>query len=194
MDGRFDADEWAARLREKRAEKDDFLADHPQSPLPPDEREGFEGLTYFDPDPDYRVTATASVHDDPAPVELDTTDGRTLRYLRAVTFEFEVDGATASLAAYRQQADHDDLFVPFRDKTTGQQTYRHGRYMELEPESDLADGDEVVLDFNLAYTPFCAFSDAFSCPLPPEENWLDVTIPAGERVDEDGPDRRRDAN
>ena len=181
MDGQFDADEWAARLREKRAEKDEFLADHPQSPVPPDERASFDGLSYFDPDPTYRVEATASVHDDPDPVELATTDGRAVRYLRVITFEFEVDGTPASLAAYQQEFDHEGLFVPFRDKTTGQQTYRHGRYMELEPEVDLADGDEAVLDFNLAYTPFCAFSDSFSCPLAPEENWLDVTIPAGER-------------
>jgi len=54
--------------------------------------------------------------------------------------------------------------------------------MELETAGSLADGDEVTLDFNLAYTPFCAFSESFSCPLPPEENWLETTIPAGEQT------------
>ena len=180
--GGFDADEWAHRLRQKRAEKDEFFSEHPQSPIPPDERDAFDGLSYFDPDPDYRVVATVTVHDDPEPVELDTTAGAPVRYLRVATFEFELRGSASSLAAYQQESGQDSLFVPFRDKTTGQQTYREGRYMELEPEEELEDGDEVLLDFNLAYTPFCAYSDTFSCPLPPEENWLDVVVPAGERA------------
>jgi uncharacterized protein (DUF1684 family) len=178
-----DADEWARRLRENRAEKDQFLAEHRQSPIPPDHREAFDGLDYFDPDPDYRVEATATVHDDPEPVEMETTDGRTVRYLRVVTFAFEIDGETHELCGYRQETGGDDpIFVPFRDKTTGQQTYRAGRYMELDVERALEDGDEVPIDFNLAYSPFCAFSDTFSCPLPPEENWLETTIPAGEQA------------
>ena len=180
--GAFDADEWAHRLRQKRAEKDEFFSEHPQSPIPPDEREAFDGLSYFDPDPDYRVAATVTVHDDPEPVELDTTAGAPVRYLRVATFEFELRGSEASLAAYQQESGQESLFVPFRDKTTGQQTYREGRYMELEPEAGPEDGDEVLIDFNLAYTPFCAYSDTFSCPLPPEENWLDVVVPAGERA------------
>ncbi|MFB6156199.1 MAG: DUF1684 domain-containing protein [Haloferacaceae archaeon] len=179
----FDADEWASRLREKRAEKDRFLSEHPQSPIPPDERDDFDGLPYFDPDSDYRVEASATVHDDPEPVTMETTAGPEVRYLRVVTFAFELRGEEQTLAGYRQESeDSRTLFVPFRDKTTGQQTYRHGRYMELEPDRELEDGDDVVLDFNLAYTPFCAYSEAFSCPLPPEENWLSVVVPAGERA------------
>ena len=179
--GAFDADEWTRRLRQKRAEKDEFFSEHPQSPILPDDRDEFDGLAYFDPDSDCRVEATVTVHDDPEPVELDTTAGAPVRYLRVATFEFELRGSEVSLAAYQQESGQEILFVPFRDKTTGQQTYREGRYMELEPEAELQDGDEVLLDFNLAYTPFCAYSDTFSCPLPPEENWLDVVVPAGER-------------
>lgn len=175
-------DDWAAQLRANREEKDRFFAEHDQSPIPPEDRDAFDGLDYFDPDPTYRVTATVTVHDDPDPVELDTTADQTVRYLRVVTLEFEIDGETHELHGYRQERDDSDtLFVPFRDKTTGQQTYEGGRYMELEPERDLQNGDEITLDFNLAYTPFCAYSDTFACPLPPEENWLDTTIEAGER-------------
>ena len=179
-DDQFDEAAWAAELDENREEKDQFFAEHPQSPVSPDDRDGFEGLDYFDPDPDYRVTATVRVHDDPEPVEMETTNGPPTRYVRVVTFEFELGGTGLSLAGYRQEGE-DSLFVPFRDKTTGQQTYAGGRYMELQPSEVLSDGDEVTIDFNLAYTPFCAFSDAFACPLPPEENWLDVAVPAGER-------------
>ncbi|WP_425504410.1 DUF1684 domain-containing protein [Salinilacihabitans rarus] len=125
------------------------------------------------------------------PVTMDTTAGRVVRYLRVATFSFELEredddltDGTFDLHAYQQRPGSDEpLFVPFRDKTTGQQTYEGGRYMELAPERDLEDGDEIVLDFNLAYSPFCAYSETFDCPLPPEENWLDVAIPAGEKVE-----------
>ncbi|MFB6220307.1 MAG: DUF1684 domain-containing protein, partial [Halolamina sp.] len=174
--------EWAERLRENRAEKDQFFAEHPQSPVPPEEREAFEGLDYFEPSAEHRVEAEVTVHDDPEPVEMETTDGPPVRYLRVATFSFELRGEDCELHAYQQETSDDDtLFVPFRDKTTGQQTYHGGRYMEFEPDRDLEDGDVVTLDFNLAYSPFCAFSETFSCPLPPEENWLEVAVAAGEK-------------
>jgi len=173
--------EYADRLRENRAEKDRVFAEERGSPIPPDDREQFDGLDYFEPDPTYRVTATVTVHDEPEPVDMETSDDRTVRYLRTHTFEFDLDDGTYSLHGYRQEGRDGEVFVPFRDKTTGQETYHGGRYMELAPEEALADGDRITLDFNLAYTPFCAFSDAFSCPLPPEENWLETTVPAGER-------------
>jgi uncharacterized protein (DUF1684 family) len=217
--------DWAERLRESRAEKDAFFADDPRSPLPEREREGFDGLDYYPPDPEYRVAATATVHDDPETVEMTVENGTAQRFERVVTFSFDLprdepsdesqvgdgddgDGADATdtddaddtdaseraagssatvsetLHAYRPTApDAGDgsLFVPFRDKTTGQETYRGGRYMDLHPEGNLSDGDVVTVDFNLAYTPFCAYADAFACPLPPEENWLSSTVPAGER-------------
>ncbi|WP_435180849.1 DUF1684 domain-containing protein [Halorussus sp. AFM4] len=178
----FDVEAWREELESHRAEKDEFFAEHPQSPIPPEERDDFEGLDYFDPDPDYRVTATVEVHDRPDPVEMEVSAGPPQRYLRVATLHFELDGEAHELAGYRQEADEDGLFVPFRDKTTGQQTYRDGRYMEFETEGDLEDGSEMVLDFNLAYSPFCAYSETFACPLPPEENWLDVEIRAGEKA------------
>ena len=178
-DGDFDPDAWAAELERQRAAKDEHLAEHPQSPIPQAAREEFDGLDYFDPDPDYRVEARVTVHDDPETVELETTRGPNVEYQRVATFAFDLDGER-ELAVYS----HEDgpLFVPFRDKTTGQQSYEQGRYMEFDPERDLAEIETFPLDFNLAYTPFCAFSETFACPLPPEENWLEVAIAAGERA------------
>lgn len=177
----FDAEAWERDLTENRERKDEFFAEHPQSPIPPAERESFDGLSYFPPDADYRVDATVRAHDDPETVRMETTAGPEVEYERVATFEFAIRGTDQTLAAYRQ-ADQDVLFVPFRDKTTGQQSYEKGRYMEFEPDRDPEDGDVIPLDFNLAYAPFCAYSDTFSCPLPPEENWLDVAITAGERT------------
>ena len=179
-------DDWAAQVRAGRDEKDEFFAEHRQSPLSPEERDDFDGLDYFAPDPAYRVDATVTVHEDPEPVELTVRNGEPVRYERVVTFSFDLprdggDDATETLAGYRQ-GDDGALFVPFRDKTTGQETYDGGRYMDLHPGGDLADGGTVTVDFNLAYTPFCAFADAFACPLAPSENWLDAAVRAGERA------------
>ena len=158
------------------------------------------------PDPDYRVAATVELLDDRETVTMETsTEGEQL-YHQAARLHFEVPDAEgepteATLVAYRR-VDHDggSLFVPFRDKTTGQQTYPGGRYMELHHEGasrsdansssgersdprdrELENQSEVPVDFNLAYSPFCAYSEAYECPLPPRENWLEVAIPAGER-------------
>jgi len=178
-----DEPEWAEQLRRNRTEKDQFFAEHPQSPVPPTERDEFEGLDYFPPAAAFRVDAEVTVHDDPEPVEMETTNSPPVRYLRVATFAFELRGEGCELHAYRQENDDSDtLFVPFRDKTTGQQSYQGGRYMEFEPDRDLEDGDVVTLDFNLAYSPFCAFSETFACPLPPEENWLEVAVTAGEKT------------
>jgi uncharacterized protein (DUF1684 family) len=185
----FDTDAWRTELRSYRDQKDEQFAESRQSPLPPDERAEFDGLDYFEPDPDYRVEATVETVDSDETVTMETsTEGEQL-YHRATRLSFEVPDASgeateATLVAY-QRVDHDggSLFVPFRDKTTGQQTYPGGRYMELHAEGDLEDGAEVPLDFNLAYSPFCAYSDAYECPLPPRENWLEIAIPAGERYE-----------
>ncbi|WP_336024798.1 DUF1684 domain-containing protein [Halobellus salinisoli] len=178
-------DDYVETLRANRREKDDFFGSHSQSPIPPADREGFDGLDYFEPDPAYRVEAGVTKHDDPEPVPMETNTGEELRYVRVVTFEFafDDDDQQRRLHGYKQRPEDADepIFVPFRDKTTGQETYRGGRYLELHPDGGLADDESVVVDFNLAYTPFCAFSEAFSCPLPPEENWLETAVHAGER-------------
>ena len=180
----FDVEAWERELERNREEKDEFFESHPHSPIPTEERDDFEGLRYFEPDPAYRVIATVHLTDEDEEdvYRMETSTGGEQRYLKVAELEFELDDETDTLAGYRQEGeDRESLFVPFRDKTTGQQTYGAGRYMELEAEGELEDGQEVPVDFNLAYNPFCAFSDAYACPLPPEENWLETTIEAGEK-------------
>jgi uncharacterized protein (DUF1684 family) len=114
---------------------------------------------------------------------MDTTVDTQQEYTRVAQLEFELEGEPLTLVGYAGVGEDDrSLFVPFRDKTTGQQTYGAGRYMEFEVEGDVAAAETVPIDFNLAYHPFCAYNDAFACPLPPEENWLDIAIKAGERL------------
>ncbi|MFC7045378.1 DUF1684 domain-containing protein [Halobacteriaceae archaeon GCM10025711] len=181
-DEEFDEAAWRERFAEYRTEKDAFFADHPQSPVPEADRESFDGLDYFDLDPAWRVEATLRLHDSPRTVIMATLAGSEQEYRRVATLAFTVDGESVSLAGYQfDPGEEETLFVPFRDETTGEETYDNGRYLEVELPEDVEDGDTLALDFNRAYTPFCAFNDDFSCVIPPEENSIPVPVRAGER-------------
>lgn len=182
-DDEFDAGAWRAELEQYRERKDDFFANDRQSPIPADQRDGFDGLSYFAPDLEYRIKADLVPDNGDETVVMDTTVDTQQEYTRVAQLEFELEGEPLTLVGYAGVGEDDrSLFVPFRDKTTGQQTYGAGRYMEFEVEGDVAAAETVPIDFNLAYHPFCAYNDAFACPLPPEENWLDIAIKAGERL------------
>lgn len=179
----FDESAWREELTGHRAEKDRFFREHRQSPLPRDAREGFDGLAYYEPDPDFRVAATVEPVDDEGTIAIETTAGTEIEYERVAGLTFGLAGAERRLIAYRRAEDGEDgLFVPFRDATAGEETYGAGRYMEFELDGTLEPGATVALDFNLAYHPFCAYNDAFACPLPPAENRLDARVTAGERL------------
>ncbi len=159
-----------------REQKDQYFRANPYSPIAIEKRVNFTGLNYYPVDVAMRLTLPLERATEPAPLTIQTNTGEERPFRRIGTVTFEVEGQPATLAIYQGQ-DHDDLFVPFRDATSGGETYGAGRY--LEPE-ELADGN-ILLDFNAAYNPFCAYSDDFSCPLPPAENHLTVPIRAGEK-------------
>jgi uncharacterized protein (DUF1684 family) len=165
---------YIAALEAERAEKDRYFRRDPYGPI--EDRQSFTGLNYYPPDPAFRYTLPLRrVEPEPLPFQTSTGDERI--YYKIGTVEFEVDGQPAQLAVYKSE-DYDELFLPFRDATSGTETYGAGRY--LEPV-ELGRG-ELLVDFNLAYNPYCAYSENFSCPLPPVENWLKVPIRAGEKV------------
>lgn len=176
----FDETAWRKELLNHRLQKDEFFAEHPQSPLPREDRAEFDGLDYYEPDPDYRVEATVELGEGDEIVEVGRTAGDTVEYRRVARLYFELEGEEYSLAAYRVGGD-EELFVPFRDATSGEETYGAGRYLEFQVGGELDEGQTIPLDFNLAYSPFCAYNETFTCPLPPRENWLDVRVKAGER-------------
>lgn len=183
----MDANKAAAYARELatiRQEKDDFFRADPDSPIPAIERTIFPGLKYFPPDPDLRVEARVERLAPSEPVVMATSDGREQRYEPYALLHFDVGDQHVRLTAFRTPGHaHEPLFIPFRDAQAGKETYGAGRYLEIEPPHEHAGGTEhVVLDFNLAYNPYCAYNDAYSCPIPPRENTLPVAIRAGERV------------
>ncbi|WP_224447207.1 DUF1684 domain-containing protein [Haloprofundus salilacus] len=173
--------DWEATLEQQRREKDDYFGDNPQSPIPDAERPDFEGLRYYPPDENYRFELDLHEHVEKERVVVATTTDGEREYLRWGEFRLQVDGDEQTLQAYRRSADDPGLWVPFRDETSDEETYGAGRYLDLHAEEDRL-GDRWVVDFNLAYNPFCAYSARYECPMVPVENWLDVAIEGGEKT------------
>jgi hypothetical protein len=176
-------------LNEHRRRRDDLFKTHPQSPIEPDERAAFSGLAYFAPDPTYRVNARIEPGDDDEMViETGGADGA-VRFRRAARLVFELNGEPCSLTVLSLQQYAGGLFVPFKDATSGRETYGGGRY--LFDTAKNTDGlvlearpgaTEVVIDLNYAYNPSCVYSPRWACPLAPPENTLKVAVRAGERM------------
>ncbi len=164
-----------------RRQKDKFFKESEESPLLPDDKEHFSGLVYYPVDAAYRVVATLVPDAHPGTFRVQTTTGDFKEYTRMGRLEFQLGEQTYSLTAFVPPADEplhgNRIFVPFRDKTSSKGTYGAGRYLDLNKRA----GNEYVLDFNRAYSPFCAYSPYYSCPLPPGENNLPVEILAGEK-------------
>jgi len=102
-------------------------------------------------------------------------------FLRWGEFQFRISGQEQILQAYKNNPIEDRLFIPFKDETSGKETYSAGRYIDLEPERDRTPEGRWILDFNKAYNPWCVYSEAYTCPFVPLENWLKVPIRAGEK-------------
>lgn len=164
-----------SELAAYRAEKDGFFGRHPQSPLTPEQKNGFMGLQYFPEDEELRLEVQVDLITDQEPMQMQTSTGGVQTYVRYGRFKFQVDGEDAELTIYQNEHGY---FLPFVDSLAGRETYPAGRY--LEPEA-LA-GNRFLVDFNLAYNPYCAYNEMWSCPITPPENRLKVPIRAGEKL------------
>jgi uncharacterized protein len=162
-------------LQEFRKMKDDFFAHDGESPLTPEQKKVFKGLKYFPPNPELKLAVTVHEFPDKQHVEMQTTTGDVQEYLRYGKFSFTVDEQSAELTIYQSDS---GWFLPFVDSLSGKETYPAGRYLEPKPLGD----DRFMVDFNLAYNPYCAYNDTWSCPLTPFENRLKVPIRAGEKL------------
>lgn len=165
-----------------RAEVDDFMEYHPQSPLTDGQKESFSGLSYYDEDAGYIIEGDVERFPDDEPlIEMQTSTGDTQQYRRWGRFNFTVDEEPASLIIY-SDPQAGDFFLPFKDATNGRDTYGAGRYLDSHrPGISRLSSDRLEIDFNYAYNPYCAYNERYSCPLPPGENWLRVSIRAGEK-------------
>ena len=174
--------DWKHALEHQRQHKDEYFGSDPHSPIPPEEREDFDGLAYYPPDEAYRFVVPLHEHDEKEPVTVGTSTGGEQEYLQWGEFRVEIDGEELAVQAYKSDPEEDRLWVPFRDATSGEATYGAGRYLDLEADTHRTDDGDWLLDFNQAYNPTCAYSDRYECPLPPTENWFEVPIEAGEQA------------
>jgi uncharacterized protein len=167
-------------LEHVRQQKDQLFRGRRTSPLTPDQRRDFSGLRYFPENPELRLEVEVEPLADADEIEMETTTGGVQRYRRYGRFRFDVDGQQATLTIY---AGPHGFFLPFVDALAGYETYPAGRY--LEPEQ--LDANRFLVDFNLAYNPYCAYNEAWSCPITPFENRVGVPVRAGEMIFEHHP-------
>jgi len=172
--------EWETLLETEREEKDRFFSLHPQSPISFNERRKFSGLDYYPPNPSFRFELELHEHKHKEKLKIADTSGNEQEFLRWGEFRFRIAGEECRLQAYKSDPEEELLFVPFRDATSGKETYGAGRYLDLKPEEHYIEG-KWILDFNRAYNPWCAYSENYVCPFVPPENWLKVAIRAGEK-------------
>jgi uncharacterized protein (DUF1684 family) len=166
-----------------RTTRDRLLREHPQSPLDAGRRAGFPGCSLFDYDPAVRVLARVeAASPDPRPVT--SSVGNPFPFSQVGTARFELAGAERSLVLLWNEGYGGGLFVSFTDETSGRETYPGARYLlDTVKGADLGtSGGWLVLDFNFAYNPSCAYDPAWACPLAPPENRLGVAVRAGERL------------
>ncbi len=161
--------------------RDELFSTHPQSPVQPANRAGFTGAGYHDYDPRYRLLVELT---DAEPLELDISTSRwsSYRFTRFATVELRIEGRKCSLDCFWLQGYGGGLFLPFGDATNGVTTYGAGRYLlDTVKGADLGTEDgKLVLDFNFAYNPSCAYDPRWVCPLAPAGNRLPVEVRAGE--------------
>lgn len=180
-DAFFNDDNYIKPLLKEREEKDLSFRGRENSPFTDEDRRSFKSLVYYEPNLDYRIKSEIEEVEKKDTLLLTLTSGSYEPYLRYGVALFEVEGKPQRLTLYKKLSgeDKEQLFVPFTDKTNGFETYGGGRYLDVPFE----EGDKtVMLDFNRAYSPFCAFNPDFVCPVPPKENRLDIAIPAGEKT------------
>jgi uncharacterized protein (DUF1684 family) len=151
------------------------------SPLTEEDLETFTKLDFFAIDSAFIVTAKLEFHKDSKPFKMATTTDRLPVYKLYATASFTLQGKAFQLEIYQNEKltlspeYEDHLFLPFTDNTNGETSYGGGRYIDL----NVPEGDQIIIDFNQAYNPYCAYNHKYSCPIPPEVNHLDTEVKAG---------------
>lgn len=167
-------------IEKERQEKDHFMRTSSESPFAQNKAD-FKGLKYFPVEPRYKIVASLSPISQRDVVVLSTNDGSEQHYLKYAYAEFELEGKNNKLLILEimDTGPHrGDLFLAFGDDTSAKETYGAGRYLDVRKTPG---SSTIMLDFNLAYNPYCAYTSAYSCPLPPSENLLSIPIQAGEK-------------
>lgn len=155
--------------------------DASKSPLKEKDLKNFNGLEFFKFDSTFVITAKFTMAVDEKPFKMKTTTDRLPEYIKYGELSFNLKGKPYILNVYQNQdlknkeGFEDYLFLPFLDDTNGDESYGGGRYIELR----MPKGETIIIDFNSAYNPYCAYNEKYSCPIVPRENYLDTEVRAG---------------
>ncbi len=174
-----DNENYRTTILEKRKETDSFMRTSESSPFTDSLLSSYNGLTYFEPDPEYRVQAIINRIEIKEQLIIPTSDSQKQRYEKFAYADFRLKGERHRLLLLKPIGfgPSEVIFTAFADATSGESTYGGGRYLDLK----FKNARQITIDFNLAYNPFCAYNATFSCPLPPKENILPIAIEAGEK-------------
>ena len=159
-------------------EINDFFKDASVSPLKKRDLKNFRGLDFFAYDSIYLVTAKLTKTPKEKPFMMLTTTDMVVEYIKYGTVSFELLDNQYSLDIYKNLEDpneRDNLFLPFLDDTNGNESYGGGRYINL----DIPQVDNLIIDFNSAFNPYCVYDEKYSCPIVPRENYIPLEIKAG---------------
>lgn len=175
------SNQYVRETRVERDKKNEYFRSSAGSPLPISQREAFKGLLYFPYDVNYRLEATLFLLDSDSIFQMRTSDGKRKSFKKFAYADFLLQGKNIRLTIFeaKDRFSVGSLFVPFNDASNGTETYQTGRYLDIKKEN--INKKALILDFNNAYNPYCAYSDDYSCPIPPEENKLSVRVLAGEK-------------
>jgi uncharacterized protein (DUF1684 family) len=170
-------------IQQYRLEQEAKFRDPKESPLDKRTRKRFKGLNYYPINLDFRLKARFVKTENPVLFKMKTTTSRLPEYIKYGEIHFKLDGERRMLEVYqspeiiKRPGLEDYLFVPFTDETNGIDTYDVGRYIDFR----IPKGEDVILDFNKSYNPYCSYGSAYSCPIPPEANHLPFKVEAGEK-------------
>ncbi len=170
------ADEYVQHINQFREDKHDFFRNSEASPFV-QKNIDYVPVTHFDPNPDFKVRAKLERLTSRETVSISNSDGTSTKYLKFARANFKLMGSEHSLIILKPLGFGNQYLTAFLDETSAISTYGGGRYLDLE----IGKSDQIEIDFNKAYNPYCAYVEDYLCPLPPRENFLEVAIEAGEK-------------
>jgi len=179
-----DNDPYHVKIRKERYSKDSFFKVSNQSPFDLKAKREISELPYFNPDIKYDVKGHLELLDTPKPVRMAVSNSAPEAYFNLGKVVFDLNGTECKLSIFQNAKSMKDpqaaneLFCPFTDETSGKETYGSGRFLDLQRNPG---SNDIEVDFNAAYNPYCAYNHEYSCPIPPMENHLDFRVEAGEK-------------
>ncbi len=168
--------EYITSIQNLRNDKDSYLKKDTASPI--EDKITFKGLKYFDINPAFKIVGKIDKVTSGQTINISMSGGEVEEYEAYGNVKFEIQGVKCTLKIFKTP--EGNLFLPFKDLTSNKETYGAGRYLDFGV--DEVNGNQITIDFNRAYHPYCAYNHTFTCPVPPAENFLNVAVKAGERL------------